>query len=216
MSQPTGQTEIETVVEPVVEFVPLLNFENDFEILNQYPFTIRKKSNHRVVSEYIESNGYFRLRLNQNKYLKHVLVAKQFITNDDPEHKTQVDHINHDRSDYHLSNLRWVSPTENQQNKSSHLSIKYEFVDDIPDEAMIIDFYETKTERREFEENKYYYYFDESNNEDKFYAKITDNIYKILHINTNKSGNEFVSLRDVENKTVGVYINRFKHQHDLI
>ena len=215
MSQPTEQTQIETV-DDEAEFEPLKDFENDYEIQKEFPFVIKNKKTGRILAESDRGQGYPRINLNGKSYQKHILVAKQFITNDDPEHKTQVDHINHDRSDYHLSNLRWVSPTENQQNKSSHLSIKYEFVDDIPDEAMIIDFYETKTERREFEENKYYYYFDESNNEDKFYAKITDNIYKILHINTNKSGNEFVSLRDVENKTVGVYINRFKHQHDLI
>ena len=215
MSQPTGQTQIET--ENEAEFEPLKDFENDYEIQTTFPYNIRKKKTGRILAEgEYRQNVYPCVSLNNKIYYKHILVAKQFITNDDPEHKTQVDHISHDRSDYHLSNLRWVSPTENQQNKSSHLSIKYEFVDDIPDEAMIIDFYETKTERREFEENKYYYYFDESNNEDKFYAKITDNIYKVLHHNISKSGNEFVLLRDVENKTVGVYINRFKHQHDLI
>ena len=81
---------------------------------------------------------------------------------------------------------------------------------------LVIDFYETKTERKEFEENTYYYYHDDTNNEDIFYAKITDNIYKILHINTNKSGNEFISMNDINNQKVSVYINRFKHQHDLI
>ena len=213
MSQPTEQAQIETVDE--AEFEPLKGFENDYEIQKEFPFVIKNKKTGRILAEgEYRQNVYPCVSLNNKIYYKHILVAKQFIEN--PDNLPQVDHINHDRSDYHLSNLRYVSSSDNCRNKSSHLSIKYEFVDDIPDDAMIIDFYETKTERREFEENKYYYYFDESNNEDKFYAKITDNIYKILHINTNKSGNEFVSLRDVENKTVGVYINRFKHQHDLI
>ena len=38
------------MVEQAGEFVDLLNFENDYEILNQEPFTIRKKSNHYVLS----------------------------------------------------------------------------------------------------------------------------------------------------------------------
>ena len=38
----------EPVIESVIDFVPLLHFEKDYEILNQYPFTIRKKSNKRI------------------------------------------------------------------------------------------------------------------------------------------------------------------------
>ena len=41
---------------------------------------------------------------------------------------------------------------------------------------MIVDFYETKTEQRVFDDDKYYW-FDENNHEDMFYAKIADDIY---------------------------------------
>ena len=204
MNQPTEQPINETVDEPVVEFVPLLDFENDYEILNQYPFTIRKKSNHRIVSEYIESNGYFRLRLNQNKYLKHVLVAKQFITNDDPEHKTQIDHINKNRTDYHLSNLRWVSPTANQQNKSSHLHIQYEYIDKISDESIIVDEYNN----HQFTD---YFFYD-----DVFYF-FNGVQYRKLYINTDKrNGSLFVIMKDNDGKNVNVYYSKFKRLHDLL
>lgn len=124
--QPVNQTIDD---ESVVEFVPLLNFEDDYEILNQYPFTIRKKSNHYELIETIQSNGYVYVSLIGKTYrktvLKHVIVAKQFLPNDDPEHKTQVDHISRDKSDYHLSNLRWVSPSENCQNRTSCNGVQY-------------------------------------------------------------------------------------------
>ena len=214
VEQPVNQTIND---EPVVEFVPLLNFEDNYEILNQHPFTIRKKSNHRIITEGNYNRGYPRVSLNQKSYLKHVIIAKQFLPNDDPEHKTQVDHISRDRTDYHLSNLRYVSPSSNCYNKSSHKGTEYEFVDDIPDEAMIIDYYDLKNgERREFESHKYYFYHDNTNDEDKFFGKITDNLYKVLHINTNKSGNELIRLIDIDNKPVSVYINRYKFQHDLL
>ena len=90
--------------------------DNDYEI-NDTTFQIRRKSNHRVVSELI-IQGYIYVTLNGKKFRKHRIIALQFIPNDDPEHKTQVDHINHDKTDYHLSNLRWVSPSQNQLNKS--------------------------------------------------------------------------------------------------
>ncbi|KAK8881267.1 hypothetical protein M9Y10_004001 [Tritrichomonas musculus] len=40
------------------EFVPLLDFEDDYEILNEYPFTIRRKSNSFQPSESLNHDGY--------------------------------------------------------------------------------------------------------------------------------------------------------------
>ena len=111
-------------------YVELLNHP-DYEILNEYPFTIRRKSDHYVISEWM-TNGYPYVRLNQKSYRKHILIALQFIENDDPDHKTEVDHINRNRADYHLDNLRWVTPSQNQFNRSSHKGVVYEYVDDLP------------------------------------------------------------------------------------
>jgi hypothetical protein len=47
----------------------------------------------------------------------HILLAKTFIPN--PDNKPYVDHINHDRSDFRLENLRWVTPLENNLNRST-------------------------------------------------------------------------------------------------
>ena len=199
-----------------VEFVPLLNFEDDYEILNQYPFTIRKKANHRVLKESLKSNGYIVYTLNNRQYHKHRLIGLQFLPNPDPINNDVIDHINHDKTDNHLHNLRWCSYTDNMINRSAFKSVQYEFIDDIPDDAIAVDFYETRTEHKVFDTNKYYYWFDETNHEDIFYAKINDNIYKILHHNITKTNHEFVSLMDINNRKVGVYINKFKHQHDLI
>ena len=116
-----------------------------------------------------------------------------------------VDHINRNKVDNHLENLRLVNASQNNYNISSHFGIQYEFIDDLPDKAIKVLFY------REFEDNKYYYHDDE----DIFYGKITDNIYRILYINENKSGTKFVRMCDINNKKVSVCINRFKHQHSL-
>ena len=53
--------------EQVVEFVPLL------EILNEFPFTIRKKSNKRMLNELL-MNGYIQANLNRKPYMKHRLI----------------------------------------------------------------------------------------------------------------------------------------------
>ena len=62
-------------------FVPL----KDYEILNRYPFTIRRKSNHFIGKDSTHIEGYIRVCLNGNYYLKHVLIVRQFIPNDDPK-----------------------------------------------------------------------------------------------------------------------------------
>ena len=202
------------MTEQAAEFVQLKGFD-DYEILSVYPFTIRRKDNHYEVVETLH-RGYLDIKLNGKSYRKHRIIALQFIPNDDPEHKTQVDHISHDRTDNRLSNLRWCSPSTNQFNKSSNAGIQYEFIDDLPEDVILIDYYETKNGRREFDENRYYYYFNENTNEDVVYSKITDNLYRIMHLNQNKSGNYYVNVRDVDNKNVSLYINRFKFQRNLV
>ena len=201
--------------EQTIEFVPLLGFEDSYEILNKYPFTIRRKQDNKIVYKWIENNGYCRLHLiingQQKKFQKHVLIANQFIPNDDPEHKKYVDHRNHIRDDNRLENLRWCSQQNNCFNKSMHMGIHYQFVDEIPDDAIQINEYGN----HKFDEGKYYYYFNEDTNEDIFYGKITEDIYKILHINKYKGGIEFVVFKDVNNKPVNIYVNKFKQLYDL-
>jgi len=53
----------------------------------------------------------------KGKYFRiHRLIAKAFIPN--PDNKPQIDHINRNRKDNRLCNLRWVFPCENNQNCS--------------------------------------------------------------------------------------------------
>ena len=183
-----------------------LKVDPDYEICTEYPHQIRRKDNDREVSEWF-SNGYLNVALNGKNYRKHRLIAEQFIPNDDPESKTQVDHINRDPSDYHLSNLRWVTPRQNSRNRTGHKGdVKYEFVDDLPEDAMIVDFYDTIYDHHEFEN----YYF----HDDVFYFWTVIE-YRKLHICETKSGNKYVNTRDVDNKVVAIMYSKFKRQHNL-
>ena len=199
-----------------MSYVEILD-HSDYEILNEYPFTIRRKYDNYEPVETFNKDGYPEIALKGNHYRKYRIIALQFIENDDPKHKIQVDHINHNKSDYHIENLRWVTPSENQLNRTGHKgNIKYEFVDDIPEEAFVIDTYETRNDMRYFDKNRYFYYYDDENDEDVFYGKVKDDLYRRLHINSNKYGNRYVNTLDVNHKVVAICLTKFKQQYDLI
>lgn len=80
-----------------------------------------RKLKGKVVKPWHNGNGYYKVCLGsyvtpdgKRKHptaFVHRLVAKAFL--DNPDNLEQVDHINFDRSDNRLSNLRWVSRRTN-------------------------------------------------------------------------------------------------------
>lgn len=82
--------------------------------INEYG-EVKSKYVNKKLKPRTAGNGYFcyQLRNNQgkkNEYI-HRLVAKTFIPN--PEKLPQVDHIDGNKSNNHVSNLRWVTPIQN-------------------------------------------------------------------------------------------------------
>lgn len=141
--------------------------------------------------------------MNREKQYKHRLIANQFIPNDDPLNKNEVDHIIQDRDNNHISNLRWVTRSENNKNRKSCNGIAYEFVDELPDEAIEVTDYGD----HEFE---FYYFYD-----DEFYFWNGVRYRKLDIKEKKKSGTLYVNMRDIDNKNVEIYINKFKRLYDI-
>ena len=77
--------------------------------------TVRKVDSYHILKPGVKGNGYLQVTLGrgQNRYV-HRLVAEAFI--DKPDELSEVDHINGNRADNQVSNLRWVTRSENNLN----------------------------------------------------------------------------------------------------
>ena len=75
----------------------------------------------RLVKPLLDNKGYIMVNLYKDGKMKrlslHRLIAIAFIPN--PDNKPCIDHINTDRSDNHIDNLRWVTQKENHNNPLS-------------------------------------------------------------------------------------------------
>jgi hypothetical protein len=83
---------------------------------------VRNVGTDRILIPSILKNGYRQIGLYKDKKMKklyvHRLVAQEFI--DNPDEKPLVDHIDHNKSNNCINNLRWATKNENQRNMSKH------------------------------------------------------------------------------------------------
>lgn len=182
-----------------LEFETLV-IDNDYEIArNHYPYIIRRRSNHRVVKEWNKDNGYKCITLNRKKYYVHRIVALQWLQNDDIENKTVVDHRNRDRSDNRLENLRWCTASDNNRNISSHGDNKFEYLEELSDEAFEV----TSYNHHEFED----LYFDPEAN---CFFIYTGAAYREVHYYTTKAGALYIQIFDVQHVKATITLSKFK------
>ena len=184
------------------QYIDLKGFE-DYEISNMYPYSIRNKKTNKIVSESINNKGYYTVHLNGITHYKHRLIANQFINN--PNNLLCIDHIDRNKTNNRINNLRWITYSENNKNKTSNNGIIYNYYDyaDFDDEDMI--------QVNQYNEHEFVnYYYNDKNN--KFYF---DNgaEYRELYINIDRNENALVNMMDINNIRVKVYYNKFKKMY---
>lgn len=98
----------------------VVGYEGLYEVSNLGNVKRMKKLNNQhepntILKPFLTSAGYTRVQLfldgKKKNHFIHRLVAMAFL--DNPQHKTQVNHINGDKVNNNLSNLEWSTPSEN-------------------------------------------------------------------------------------------------------
>ena len=172
---------------------------SDYVIANEFPNQIKRISTGRIIKEHINNDGYVHLNLNvdgkQKTVKKHRIVAQTFVPNDDPINKTEVDHLNHDRTDNHISNLRWTTRSTNLVNRTGLRGITYQFVSELPLGSVKVTHYNTHS----FDD---IYFHSETS---VFYKKIADHHFRIMHHTIAPSGNRYVQTMSALNKKINIY-----------
>ena len=83
---------------------------------------VRNATTGRIMKGSITIGGYLVVGLRKNKINKthnvHQLVAREWV--DNPEEKRCVDHIDGNKVNNHLENLRWATHAENSRNMKKH------------------------------------------------------------------------------------------------
>lgn len=103
-----------TINDLVEEWKPIEGYEELYEISNSGD--VRNKNTYKILAKTVVG-GYYTVGLrnknNQETVRINTLVAKHFIKNDNPETSTNVDHIDNNRLNNRVDNLRWVTQSDN-------------------------------------------------------------------------------------------------------
>jgi hypothetical protein len=187
----------------IVDFVPLKNHEG-WEMLNIEPYTVRRVKDKFTPKESTMGSGYIQLALNRETCYKHRLIAEQFIPN--PNNYHVVDHIDGNKKNNKISNLRWVNRSQNNRSVGEHnKQFENEIVEEIDDESTKVLEYG----KHRFEDVIYYFH------ENTFF-RFNGIKYEKLHLSEKKDGQKYVYVRDENEKVIKLYYSKFKRQHNFI
>jgi hypothetical protein len=113
----------------------------------------------RVLKPNPNSNGYLTVGLygdgKPKKHTVHRLVAEAFIPN--PDNKPEVDHVDRNKLNNHMSNLRWATSSENNINRPGRSNTGFKHISRTHDRHGNQAFHVSITRGRKYLVNKKFY-----------------------------------------------------------
>jgi hypothetical protein len=128
----------------------------------------------------------------------HQVLARQYIHNPDPDIYTEVDHIDSNRLNNSIDNLRWLPLAENR-NKSKCGHIKYEWFDSLPEDARPFTRYNNHTLDGIYK-----------NLQDEFFKQyLIDGKLRYKKLYTSMNGDyRRISIADNEGRSMHIYLSK--------
>lgn len=180
-----------------IEGFPNYKVNPDGEVLN-----VKKN---KILKPTLDDMGYYVVDLYKNGERKHQkihqLVASCFL--EKPNEKSIVHHINHVRTDNRIENLMYVSYRMNNRDKVSNLSVKYEFVDELPSETLHV------THVKGIDVNELGIYYNKQN--DNFYIKMSSNNFRIMY--KEKIGKQYRINFSFNNRRINYSIKQLRNEY---
>ena len=136
-------------------FQPLRDFEDSYEIEVEEPHRIRRLGSNTFVTTYVDRlTGYVLIHLNRRTYKLHRILARHFLPN--PDDLPQVDHIDRNKTNNSIENLRWVSNSENCRNRGQYTVRRREYLNAAPNDITEIRTFNGV----EYAENTYFFCYE--------------------------------------------------------
>ena len=179
-------------------FQPLRDFEDSYEIEVEEPHRIRRLGSDRFVSTSLDRlTGYMRVKLNGRTYKLHRILAKHFIEN--PDDLPQVDHIDRNKTNNSIENLRWVTASENTRNRTVAAYGRREYLNNPPNDITEIRTFNGV----EYAENTYFFCYET----DRVVKRFNDHRWQLL-AQTPHYGYLRVHMTDINGRSHHVYVHK--------
>lgn len=149
--------------------------------------SLRKIKNQKPVKifDVNKSQPYKSVCMDGKKLYLHRVIARHYIHSNSVINI--VDHYDHNRTNNNISNLRFVSRSENNTNISKHFNITYTILQQLPTNAFAVTAYNDKIYTKYYFDGKQFYYD-------------TGAGYRVVPILENKNKQRHLYLKDVTNK----------------
>jgi hypothetical protein len=170
--------------------------------INYETFIIRNKNTGKICKiKECKQTGYLQLTIDSKTHLLHRILALQYVPNPNPEIFRVVDHIDRNKKNNNINNLRWVEYSFNSKNLRSNSKELFKWVDELPDDFLQIQNY-----------GKYNFYnlFYSQNN---FYVKVGEQ-YRKLEVRIFRIY-PLVNVQNENGKNIPIYLNKFKRIYNF-